>query len=165
MDSRSPAAVDVGPEILHRHLAAVLAPVSLYRFDLLGCEIVGIDLFEPFGVDKYLVGIGKIAVHVVEVVDQHVAPESESVEVKRVVGRKSGLFFEDPAVLPEHDKQCLKASRARENPATKELIVLVRMFLMRPSDSSSTASRKNVAERLLGNTKHTRPMSSASLAI
>jgi len=81
VDCRLSLAVYVGPEAFYGHVAAVLAPVAAYGVGLFRGEIIGVDFLESPGVDENLVRIHEIAVHIIEVVDEHVAPECEAVEV------------------------------------------------------------------------------------
>ena len=81
------------PETLGFFRAAFLAPVTADHLALLVGEIIARDLTQTLDVDKQRIGIDKIAVDIVEIRNEHIAPEHKLVEVGIGIGHLA-VFIE-----------------------------------------------------------------------
>ena len=104
------AAAHVEPEFFDMRRQAALAPYAAYDFFLVFVEVVGLYFLDIPEVAKYIVGIDERLVYLVEVVEHHVAPEDEAVELPHVVGAPTARHH-GPVCVVEHEQQFARLRR------------------------------------------------------
>ncbi len=75
------------PEFVRTGVDESFTPVTVDDFNLFLGQIVGADLAEAFQIDKQLVRVDEIEVDIIEIVEQHLAPENELVKVDHIVAQ------------------------------------------------------------------------------
>ncbi len=110
---RSGGGVDVVPEFIRAGVYELLAPVAVDDLGLLLGQIVGAHFAEALEIDKELVGVDQIEIHIIKIVKQHLAPEEETVEVSHVLAAQFAVFIvkNEELVKARSFGQCRKTAR------------------------------------------------------